>query len=199
MQNKKLSGKAKLSFVYQEEALGIAHSIAICKHLVKNEPFVVALPDLPTIAKVPVIKQLIRLFEKEKGKAHFVSFDKFSSESLHLYGECLVKPKGAGILEIIHFCKKVNGENRPHHYGNGLRMSGRFVFTPKIFSIIDKLLKEQVEEVSDRSALRAAMADGQQIFGYVISGHTYDTGYPSGYVRANTAFFKKLLAKKVLT
>lgn len=196
-QNKKLLNRAKISFVYQREALGIAHSMAMCKSLIKNEPFVVALPDLPTIAKIPVTKQLVRLFANEGGKAHIVSFDKFSSDSLHLYGECLVKPKGAGSLQIIHFCKKINGKNKPHHYGNSLRMSGRFIFSPKIFPTIDKLLKDRVEgEISDRSALRAAMAEGQLTTGCVISGHTYDTGYPSGYVRANTAFFKKLLAKK---
>lgn len=198
--NKKLSAKAKFSFVYQKEALGIAHTMHICKNLVKDEPFVVALPDLPTISKTPVIKQLVKLFERERGKTHIVSFDKFSSDSLHLYGECLAKLKKNGVLEIIHYCEKANGENKPHHYGNNLRMSGRFVFSSKIFPIINKLLKERTQgEISDRTALRSAMVNNQETLGCVISGHTYDTGYPNGYVKANTAFFKKLLQKRVLT
>lgn len=195
--NSDLSEKTNLTFVNQDEPLGIAHAMSLAEEYVDNKPFIVALPDLPTISRKPVTEQLIATFEEQGSDSHIVSFDKFPSEAVHLYGECLIKAKENGILDIIHFCPKNTDPKIPHHPDNNIRMSGRFIFTPEIFPIIDKLLKERVEgEISDRSALKAAQENGQKIVGLQITGHTYDTGYPKGYVRANSAFFKKHAIKR---
>lgn len=200
LKNNKLCNKAQFEFVYQEEAFGIAHAILLCQNLIDNQPFAVALPDLPTISRIPVLKQVIQSYEKSDHNSHIVSFDTFSSETLHLYGECLLQAEKNNSLKIIHFCPSTDMADKPHHYGINTRMSGRFIFTPQIFPIIEDLMKFRTdEEISDRSALKAALESGQSVTGIEISGHTYDTGYPNGYVRANTAFFKKLLQKRVLT
>ena len=190
----KTNQRVKLRFVHQNKPLGIAHAMLLCKNLIGKNPFVVALPDLPTISHKPVTKQLMQSFEKIKRAAHLVSFDKFSLETLHLYSECLIKPDKDRLLRIKHFCPK--GKN-PHHAGVRLRMSGKFVFKPEIFPVIESLMKKPFgEEISDRTALRAALESGQRVLGLEILGHTYDTGYPEGYVRANTAFFKRLARKR---
>jgi len=192
--NKEIKSKARISFVRQSKPLGIAHAMFLCKNLVGEGPFAVALPDLPTLSRKPVTKQLIQSFEKIKMEAHLVSFDKFSPETVHLYGECLIKPNKDKFLKIKHFCPK--GKS-PHHAGVRLRMSGRFIFKPEIFPIIEGLMKKQFAgEISDRTALNSALESGQRVVGVEILGHTYNTGYPEGYVRANTAFFKRLVRKR---
>jgi UTP--glucose-1-phosphate uridylyltransferase len=197
LSNSDLSKKVNLTFVNQNEPLGIAHAILLAKDYIGQKPFVVALPDLPTIARKPVTKQLIATFVAEDGKSHVISFDKFSSETAHLYGECLVKAHQGGLLEILHFCPKQILPKKPHHPRNIVRMSGKFIFTQEIFPTIERLIKDRKEgEISDRTALREAQNSGQKVVGVRITGHTYDTGYPEGYVRANTAFFKKFAHKK---
>ncbi len=194
----KVTQKVKLSFVYQEEPLGIAHALYLSQNLTKNQPFAVVLPDLPTISKVPVLKQLIKVYDRLENKSHIVSFDKFSLETTHLYGECLIRSQKGELLKIVHFCPGNPDPTTPHHFGNTIRMSGSFIFNQEIFPIIEKKLTEKTErEISDRTALKAALESGQKVVGVRVSGHTYDTGYPTGYVRANTAFFKKYLSHKI--
>lgn len=197
--NSTINKRVSLKFVYQDDLFGISHALFLCKGLVKNESFGVALPDLPTISKQPILKQLAKTLNK-KNNSHIVSFDKFSTETANLYGECLLKKGKENFLEIEHFCPKLVGAtDKSHHYRNNIRMSGHFIFSPAIFPIIERLLKKRKEgpEVSDRTSLKSAMEDGQKVLGIKIVGHTYDTGYPTGYVRANTAFFKRYsLSKK---
>lgn len=189
--NKKLS-KINFQFIYQDEPLGLAHAILMCKKLIQNNPFAVALPDLPTISKKPVMKQMFEAYNKTN--YHTISFAKFSNEYLHFYTECLVEQRKDKLLEIVHFCPKFKIGS--HHPGNFLRMQGRYVLNPEIMPVIESLLKEKDnQEITDKMALEIAMQQGQKIVGMQIHGHSYDTGTPEGYVRANTAFFKKLIYK----
>jgi len=180
------------TFVYQKSPKGIAHAIWCCRNLIKKDVFCVSLPDLPIISKKPALKQLINVYLKEK--SHYISFDKFPPENLDLYGECLTQKKFDKLI-IRHFCSKVSSK-KPHHKNNKIRMSGRFIFTTKIFPIIKSLLKNRIKtEITDVDALHAALEARQNVYGIKIIGHTYDTGTPKGYVRANTAFFKKSIIK----
>ncbi len=190
--NKKLTKKTHLSFVYQQQPLGMAHAILLCQKLIGGNAFGVALPDLPVIARTPAMKQLINISHRVGQNTHLVSFDKFSKETRHLYGECSIKQMSNNLLKINHFCPKQKDPAKPHHPANFVRMSGHFIFTPQIFPIIETLMKKRKKgEVSDRAALREAFKSGQRVVGVKIIGRTYDTGYPKGYIRANTAFFKK--------
>ncbi|OGM30580.1 hypothetical protein A2630_02310 [Candidatus Woesebacteria bacterium RIFCSPHIGHO2_01_FULL_44_10] len=185
LNNQKLTKKAKFEFVYQKKPLGVAHAIYLCKDAVGQKPFGLMMPDLPVISRVPAPKQLIKNFD---GQSNLISLDKFPRTDLKLYGECLLRAKNDWLFEISHFCPE---NKKPHHPGS-LRMSGQFIFTPKIFSAIKKLLDNPpTNELTDRDALREALKQGQPCLGVQIQGHTYNTGTPKAYVRANTAFFKK--------
>lgn len=183
--------KVKISFIYQNELIGISLALLKARKIIDNKPFVVALPDLPIISAKPVIRQAIDIFNKHN--AYVVSFDKFSPETAHFYGECLIKPQNQGLLEIKHFCPKPKNPKKAHHQNNNIRMSGRFIFKPEIFPVIEEVLlkRKEGEEANDRTALSAAQNLGQKVVGFRIKGKTYDTGYPKGYLQANNAFFKK--------
>ncbi len=197
LKDKALTKKAQLIFVNQEQPLGISHAMLLCQKFIDDQPFSVALPDLPTIAQRPVLGQLIKAFELNQAKSHIISFNNFPADTLHHYTECLLKTQSNKLLDITHFCPK-NPNNQPHHTGGKLRMSGRYVFLPEIIPVINDMLKNyQGEEIKEFDAIRQAISEGQPVLGLSISGHTYDTGNPATYVRANTAFFKKHLAKKI--
>lgn len=186
-----LSKKINIHFVYQIKPRGIAHAISFCQEFTKNNPFVVALPDLPTISKKPVIQQLTDKFSSLKQPAHIISFCSFPSEALYHYSECMLETRKDKLLNIAHFCPK-DPNNMPHHPGSRIRMSGRYIFTPEIYPAISQLLDEfQEDEVRDTDALKKAIQLGQKVLGLEISGRTYNTGTPTSYIRANTAFFKK--------
>ena len=192
---REIQKKAEIEFVSQDEPLGIAHALLLTKNIIQQNPFFVALPDLPTLSKKMVLAQLGKAFEVVNGEANIVSFGSFPPFTQHLYSECLTQMRTDGLLDIIHFCPKDVVNKSAHHPGNKLRMSGRYIFVPEIFSAIEKLADSRIEgEIKDTDALKAAIEDGLKVS---INGHTYDTGNPENYVRANTAFFKKQFAKAV--
>ncbi|SRR5258708_2313350 len=192
--NDRFKKKVNFHFINQEEPLGLTHALSLTKKILGDKLFAVALPDLPTISKKPVLGQLINNYS---GNGHLISFSTFPTDTLHFYSECLVELRKDKLLNIIHFCPK-SADARPHHPGNKIRMSGRYVFNSSIFKITDHLLSKKVEaEINEVVALKEAVEKGQEVLGIEIQGHTYDTGTPAGYVRANTAFFKKKFAKKL--
>ena len=190
--------RVKFHFVYQEKPLGIAHAILLCRNLIKGNPFAMALPDLPTISHKPVLKQLIQSFEQLRGESSIISFSIFPADTLHLYTECLVERRDDKLLKILHFCPKQDDQTKSHHPGSKIRMSGRYVMKPEIFSIIEGIENFGESEIKFNEALafKKALEKGQSVLGLAIDGHTYDTGNPTLYVRANTAFFKKKLYKR---
>lgn len=195
LSDKILNKKAKIHFVYQEHPNGIAPALLLCEKYIKGLPFGVALPDLPTLSKKPVLSQLIGAFEKGKQQSHIISFNSFPTETLHHYTECLLELRKDKLFEIIHFCPKLS-EGKSHHPGNRIRMSGRYVFDVQILEIIKRtFIQSESQEIKEFDALKEALSQGQKVLGLNIEGHTYDTGNPLSYVRANTAFFKKKLAK----
>lgn len=197
LSNHKKHKKVKFHFVYQEKPLGIAHAMQLSQKFIKDQPFAMALPDLPTISRRPVLKQLIEAFDRSKGKANILSFSTFPSDTLHLYTECLIETREDKLLNIIHFCPKQVDSTKSHHPGSKIRMSGRYVIKPDIFRAIKNLMKNfEGNEVNEVVAFKKALEEKQNVVGLSIDGHTYDTGNPTLYVRANTAFFKKKLSKK---
>lgn len=197
LQNHKNHKRVKFHFVYQEKPLGITHALLLCQKIIKNRPFAMALPDLPTISHKPVLKQLKDAFENQNGNSHIISFNTFPSDTLAFYTECLVELRSDKLLDIVHFCPKQTDPPRPHHPGNKIRMSGRYVVTPEIFEVIEKLMKNfEGNELNEVVTFKKALEEKQNVVGFSIDGHTYDTGNPTLYVRANTAFFKKKLTKK---
>lgn len=197
LKNKNFNKKVKLIFVNQENPLGISHAILLCDKYIGDNGFTVALPDLPTLSKKPVLKQLMEAYELTKGSAHIISFNQFPTDTLHQYTECLLELRKDKLLDIQHYCPK-SPDHKPHHPGNKLRMSGRYVFLPELVPVIKQIFKNfKGDEVKEFDALYQAGIKGQKILGISINGHTYDTGTPNTYVRANTAFFKKKLSRRV--
>lgn len=197
LSNHKGHKKIKFHFVYQEKPLGITHAMLLCKKIIKDRSFTMALPDLPTLSHKPVLKQLIESFDKGSAKSHIISFNTFPADTLPFYTECLVELRSDKLLDIVHFCPKQTDPPRPHHPGSKIRMSGRYVIKPEIFPLIEELMKNfKGTEINEVVAFKEALEKGQNVLGLDIDGHTYDTGNPTLYVRANTAFFKKKLSRK---
>lgn len=194
--NKKLNKRVSIHYVYQDQPLGIAHAVYLSKNIIEGKPFSMVMADMPSISKTPALKQVIKGYTQTKSD-HAVSLDKFPPDRMHLYGECLLRSRKDKYLDVGHFCPKDKEPQTPHHPGNKFRMSGRFVFSNMIFPIIESLLKvKSTGEINDRDTLQLALRQKHSVVGVRISGHTYDTGTPVGYVHANTTFFKRKIARQ---
>ena len=61
---RQISDSIHVAYVRQKEALGLGHAVLTARELVGNEPFAVLLADDVIDAEVPVLKQMMRVFEQ---------------------------------------------------------------------------------------------------------------------------------------
>src|SRR6266581_8843991 len=59
-----ISDMIHVAYVRQKEALGLGHAVLMAKELVGNEPFAVLLADDVIDAEVPVLKQMVNVFNE---------------------------------------------------------------------------------------------------------------------------------------
>jgi UTP--glucose-1-phosphate uridylyltransferase len=64
---RKVSRLAQISYVFQEQQLGLGHAILTAKAAVGDEPFAVILPDDIIDGEVPVIKQMKAVYDRYGG------------------------------------------------------------------------------------------------------------------------------------
>ena len=60
---KRLASLARISYVRQDEPLGLGHAVLTAKELVGNEPFAVMLPDDVIQSPEPALAQMMQVFE----------------------------------------------------------------------------------------------------------------------------------------
>src|SRR5438034_5949345 len=60
-----ISDLIRFSYVRQKEPLGLGHAVLVAKSLVGDEPFAVFLGDDLIVSKVPGMKQLMDVFERD--------------------------------------------------------------------------------------------------------------------------------------
>src|SRR6476620_12087753 len=61
---RQISDLIHIAYVRQKEALGLGHAVLTARELIGEEPFATLLADDVIDAKVPVLKQLIGVYEK---------------------------------------------------------------------------------------------------------------------------------------
>src|SRR6266704_6658113 len=63
---RQISDMIHVAYVRQKEALGLGHAVLTARELVGNEPFAVLLADDVIDAEVPVLKQLMDVFDEKQ-------------------------------------------------------------------------------------------------------------------------------------
>src|SRR5881394_3493746 len=63
---RQISDMIHIAYVRQKEAMGLGHAVLTARELVGNEPFAVLLADDVIDAPVPVLKQMMRVFEEKQ-------------------------------------------------------------------------------------------------------------------------------------
>src|SRR5947207_11777829 len=91
---RQISDMIHVAYVRQKEALGLGHAVLTARELVGNEPFAVLLADDVIDAEVPVLKQMMRVFEQTQ--CSVIATQIVEGEAISAYGVLDVKPAAGG-------------------------------------------------------------------------------------------------------
>jgi len=197
---KKVIDKATFTYVRQEQMLGLGHAILTGEALIGNEPFAVILADdLCDCSEDGVITQLIEIYKKYQ--CSVIAIEEISLTEIEKYGvisgdliddkndtyrvtNMLEKPKSHDLIKFIK--DKVDLKKEPTF----LAIIGRYILTPDIFNILNKIKPNKSGEIQITDALLTLAKQGK-VIAYKFNGRRFDCGSVEGFVEATNYFAKK--------
>jgi len=172
------------SYVRQSEALGLGHAVLCARPLVGDEPFAVVLADDLIDADVPVLKQMVDLYEQHASS--LIGVQNVPLEQTQQYG--IVRPQSMGVR--IHRIGDIVEKPQPENAPSTLGVVGRYIFTPEIFDYLENITPGTGGEIQLTDAIAAMLAD-HPVLAYEFKGHRYDCGSKIGYLEAAVVFALK--------
>lgn len=184
---RQISDMIHVAYVRQKEALGLGHAVLTARELVGNEPFAVLLADDVIDAEVPVLKQMMRVFEQVQ--CSVIATQIVEGAAISAYGVLDVKPvegQGGRLYEVLNMIEKPPFEEAP----SNLAIIGRYILTPAIFDVLTQTQAGKGGEVQLTDALRLLLKR-EKVYAYVYEGKRHDAGDKLGFLKATIEFALK--------
>ncbi|HTR27067.1 MAG TPA: UTP--glucose-1-phosphate uridylyltransferase GalU [Terriglobales bacterium] len=184
---RQISDMIYVSYVRQKEALGLGHAILTARELVGHEPFAALLADDVIDAPVPVLKQLINVFNEKQGSV--IAIQPVDGPMISSYG--VIKGKevagtGGKLFEVLDLVEKPKQQDAP----SNLAVIGRYVLTPTVFETLSNITPGAGGELQLTDGLRALLKK-EKMYACVYEGRRHDTGDKLGFLKATVEFALK--------
>lgn len=169
-----------MTYLRQQQPLGLGHAVWCARHAVGNEPFAVILADDLVHAGTPCLKQMLEAHEAGTNMAAVMDVPREKTAS---YG--ILKTSGDTTgkrVAALGLVEKPKPEDAP----STLSIIGRYILQPGIFDVLEKQAKGAGGEIQLTDALNS-MIGTTDFYGYRFDGVRYDCGDVAGYIEANVA------------
>ncbi len=180
----RISEMANIHFVWQKEMRGLGHAVMCAQHHVGNEPFAVLLGDTVISGRAPAIKQLLKVYERYQESV--VLLEEVEKKRVSSYGVIDGKEISDGVYLVSDFVEKPPVAKAP----SNLVIASRYIFTPEIFSHLERTKPGKGNEIQLTDAMKAMLAD-RAMYGLKLKGKRHDIGNKLGFVMTNVEFALK--------
>lgn len=169
---------ADIVFLRQKQQKGIGHAVALTEQVIRDEPFVLFFPDDVILAKTPVARQLIDVYERYGGSV--LAVQRVPAEEVASYGVIDGEPAGEHVFRVRGLVEKPKAGEAPSNLG----IVGRYVLTPQIFGALRRTSPGIGGELQITDAIATMLAE-QPVFACEFEGKRFDTGRPLGLLQAS--------------
>lgn len=180
----RISEMANFYYVRQRQQLGDGHAILCAKNLLSNEPVAVLFGDDIIDAKVPVLKQLIQVYERVHEPV--VAVMKVPSSDVSMYGIV----EGVEVAPRLWRISKLLEKPEPNQTRSRLGIVGKYIITPDTISALERSVPSHHGEWRLIDGLRNQMKTGS-LYAYEFEGTRYDCGNKLQFLQATVAFALK--------
>jgi UTP--glucose-1-phosphate uridylyltransferase len=167
-------------YIRQREQLGLGHAVLITEELIGDEPFAVLLPDNVCEAQVPVISQMLQVYDRYQSSV--IAVQRVARDEIRKHG--IIEPRQIEdrVFEVLSLVEKPEPDEAPSNLG----VIGRYILRPEIFAALKLTPRGRKEEIELTDGL--AMLLGQQpVYAYEFEGTRYDVGTPFDLLKAAVA------------
>lgn len=178
-----ITNLADIHFIWQKELNGLGDAISYAKAHVNNEPFAVLLGDtlIESKNKTPVTKQLMDVFDRYQ--APVVALEEVNPNLVSRYGIIDGREINKCVYEIDAFVEKPAIDKAP----SNLAIASRYIFTPEIFSFLEKLDPGKNNEIQITDAMQA-MVKSKAWYGLKFDGVRHDIGNKLDFLKTNVIY-----------
>jgi UTP--glucose-1-phosphate uridylyltransferase len=178
-----MTNLCRISYTRQSEPLGLGHAVLQAKELVGDEPFAVILPDDIVCAKVPCMQQMVEAFARTQSS--ILASEEVEGDAISHYGalDCSEDPKDPRLLIVRDMVEKPKPEDAPSQNA----IIGRYILTPRIFSLLEQLQPGAGGELQLTDGIKALLQH-EKVYGFHYEGKRHDAGEKLGFLKATVEF-----------
>ena len=183
-----LIDQCSFSYTRQRQMLGLGHAILSGKRIVGDEPVGVILADdlcLTSADESSVMRQMAALHE-EYG-CSIVAIEEVPADQVDRYGVIAGEAINENLIRVNDMVEKPDREQAP----SNLAIIGRYILTPDIFDILERIPAGRNGEVQITDALLQQAQQGK-VLAYKFKGRRIDCGSVEGFVEATNFCFQQM-------
>jgi len=168
-------------YIRQKKALGLGHAVLTTKRVVGDDPFAVLLGDDIIDSDVPVLKQMMAVYERYPST--ILAIQKVPKSQTQHYGIIDANKIEDGIYLVKDLVEKPSPNEAP----SNLAIIGRYILTPEIFGALECTQPGKGGEIQLTDGLKLLM-EKQPIYAYEFKGIRHDAGDKLGFLKATVEF-----------
>ncbi len=168
-------------YIRQTEALGLGHAVLCARPVVQDEPFAVILADDLIEGNLPIMKQMVDVYERHH--CSILGVQDVPREQTSQYGIVSSTNLEPGVERVNGIVEKPNPEEAP----STLAVVGRYILSSRIFHHLAKVRAGAGGEIQLTDGIAELMQE-EQLLAYRFNGIRYDCGSKLGYLQAQVAF-----------
>jgi UTP--glucose-1-phosphate uridylyltransferase len=172
-----LAELADIHYVRQGEPLGLGHAVAVARQHVGDEPFAVMLGDDIMVDDASLLRGMLKVYNRF-GRS-VVAVKEFPREEISSYGCIRPEPVEDNLVRLLGIVEKPRPEDAP----SNLAVMGRYILTPEIFDMIERVEPGKGGEIQLTDAIELLLGE-QTVYGYTFEHGRYDIGKKLDYLRA---------------
>lgn len=167
-------------YIRQAESLGLGHAVYCAKSVIGNEPFAVLLADELIDSNVVALSQMIKIYNETHSSV--LGLYEIDKKDVSSYGIVKLEENDTSLnhKKINLVVEKPTIDKAP----SNLAIIGRYILTPRIFNILEKVKSGINSEIQLTDAI-SQLLKYEAIFSHIIEGTRYDCGSKLGYLQAS--------------
>jgi UTP--glucose-1-phosphate uridylyltransferase len=172
-------GNLPVSYVYQEEALGLGHAVHCAAEKTSNEPFYVLLGDVlvPDNKMLPAMKAV----SDAHNGASVIAVVPVPEEEVSRFGVIAGSEVAESVWKIDSLVEKPAREDAP----TNLAVFGRYLLSPRVMELLAEVQPGVGGEIQLTDALDAVLQE-EEMYALVVSpDEGFDTGTPESWLATN--------------
>ena len=172
-----------IKFVYQNNPKGTGDAVLKCQKFIKDDFFLILLPD-DLIIKKNCTKEMLRLHYKKKSSV--IATKTVDKKTVSRWGILSVKNKKKDYFQITNVVEKPHLSKADSNFA----IIGRYILPYKIFKEIKKLKPGKNKEIHITDAIKELVIQGDKFFANIFKGKYLDCGTLKGYIKSGQEITK---------